>query len=74
MFRFHHSLAFAVSLLFCSSLLGQGTTSGATASCNFDSNKQIAVEYQRMTVNAQKVRVWARRSPITRLGHRAASR
>ena len=54
MFRFRHSLAFAVSLLFCSSLFGQGTTSGATASCNFDSNKQVAVEYQRITVNGRK--------------------
>ena len=54
MFRFRHSLAFAVSLLLCSPLFGQGTTSGATASCNFGSNKQVAVEYQRMTVNARK--------------------
>jgi hypothetical protein len=54
MCRFYRSLAVAVPLLFCSSLFGQGTTSGATASCNFDSNKQVAVEYQRVTVNARK--------------------
>lgn len=44
----------AVSLLFCSSLFGQGTSSSATATCNFDSNKQVVVEYQRMTVNVKK--------------------
>jgi Protein of unknown function (DUF2911) len=54
MCRFYRSLAVTVPLLFCSSLFGQGTTSGATASCNFGSNKQVAVEYQRMTVNARK--------------------
>ena len=54
MIRFRHSLLSALSLVFYSSLFGQGTTSGATASCNFGSNKQIAVEYQRMTVNARK--------------------
>jgi hypothetical protein len=43
-----------VSLVFCSPVFGQGTTSGATATCNFGSNKQIAVEYQRMTVNVKK--------------------
>ena len=51
---FRYSFFLTVSLLFCSSLLGQGTTSGATASCNFDSKKQVAVEYQRMTVNVKK--------------------
>jgi hypothetical protein len=54
MCRFHHLFALAVSLLFCSSLFGQGTTSGATATCNFDSNKQVAVEYQRITLNGRK--------------------
>ena len=52
--RFRYLLAFTASLLFCSPLFGQGTTSGATATCNFDSNKQVAVEYQRMTVNGRK--------------------
>lgn len=54
MSRFRYLLALTVLLLFCSSSFGQGTTSGATASCNFDSNKQVAVEYQRMTVNVKK--------------------
>jgi hypothetical protein len=54
MIRFRHSLTLAITVVFYSSLFGQGTTSGATASCNFDSNKQVAVEYQRMTVNARK--------------------
>ena len=47
-------LVLAVSLLFGSSLFGQGTTSGATATCNFDPSKQIVVEYQRLSVNAKK--------------------
>ncbi len=54
MSRFRYLLVPALSLLFASSLFGQGTTSGATATCNFGSNKQVAVEYQRMTVNAKK--------------------
>lgn len=54
MCRFRYLFALAVCLLFCSSLFGQGTSSGATATCNFDSNKQVAVEYQRMTVNVKK--------------------
>jgi hypothetical protein len=75
MSRFRYLLALAVSLLICSSSFAQGTTSGATASCNFDSNKQIAVEYQRMTVNGRKPvfgeeipfnRIWAPRGkPLT---------
>jgi Protein of unknown function (DUF2911) len=52
--RFRHVVVLAVSLLFCSSSFGQGTSSGATATCNFTANKQIVVEYQRMTVNAEK--------------------
>jgi Protein of unknown function (DUF2911) len=44
----------AASLLFCTSLFGQGTTSGATATCNFDSSRQVAVGYQRITVNVKK--------------------
>src|SRR5437868_10679220 len=35
-------------------LFAQGTSSQATATCNFDPNKQLAVEYQRITVNAKK--------------------
>jgi Protein of unknown function (DUF2911) len=54
MTRFRYLLAPPVLLLFCSSLFGQGTTSGATATCNFDSNKQVAVEYERMTVNVKR--------------------
>ena len=70
---FCHLLALAVSLLFGSSLFGQGTTSGATASCNFDSNKQVAVEYQRMTVNLEN-RCSVRRFRTTRFGPPVASR
>jgi hypothetical protein len=35
-------------------LFAQGTTSQATAACNFDAARQVAVEYQRMTVNVNK--------------------
>lgn len=52
--RFCPFLFPALSLLFCSPLFGQGTTSSATATCDFGSHKQIAVEYQRMAVNARK--------------------
>ena len=52
--RYFVFLLVAVSLLFCSSLFGQGTTSGATATCNFGSSRQVAVEYQRMTVDVKK--------------------
>ena len=54
MHRSCHLLALAVSLLFGCGLFAQGTTSAATATCNFDSNKQVVVEYQRMTVNIKK--------------------
>ena len=53
--RLYPFLFLAASLMFCASSFGQGgTTSGATATCDFGSNKEIAVEYQRMTVNARK--------------------
>jgi Protein of unknown function (DUF2911) len=42
------------SVLFAPLLFAQGTSSQATATCNFDSSKQIAVEYQRVTVNVDK--------------------
>ena len=43
-----------VSLLLAPALFAQGTTSQATATCNFDASKQLAVEYQRMAVNSKK--------------------
>ncbi len=55
MHRLYPFLFLAASLMLCASSFGQGgTTSGATATCDFGSNKQIAVEYQRMTVNARR--------------------
>lgn len=47
-------LTFFASLIFASTLCAQGTTSQATATCNFGANKQVAVEYQRITVNSKK--------------------
>lgn len=43
-----------VPVVFAIALFGQGTSSQATATCNFDADKQLAVEYQRMTVNAKR--------------------
>jgi len=44
----------SVSLLVTPVLSAQGTSSQATATCNFDASKQLAVEYQRMAVNSKK--------------------
>jgi hypothetical protein len=41
-------------LLLATVLFAQGTTSQATAACNFDANDQVAVEYQRFSVNSKK--------------------
>jgi hypothetical protein len=51
MYRFSILVSF---VLFAPLLFPQGTTSQATATCNFDAAKQIAVEYERMTVNVKK--------------------
>lgn len=55
------------SLLFTSQMLiaplfAQGANPQSTASCNFDANKQIAVEYQAITVNTRKA-VFGREIP-----------
>ncbi len=47
----------AVSIFMClttSIALAQGTSSNATASCNFDSIKQLTVEYQRISIDVKK--------------------
>ena len=41
-------------LLFTAPMWAQGTTSQATASCNFDSQNQLAVEYQRFSVKGHQ--------------------
>jgi len=41
-------------LLTINTAFAQGTSSNATASCNFDSTKQVAVEYQRIAVDVKK--------------------
>lgn len=40
-------------LLVSTVLFAQGTTSQATATCNFDVNHQVVVEYQRFSVNSK---------------------
>ncbi len=42
------------SLFLACTALAQGTTSTATASCNFDAEKQLTVEYQRVSFNLKK--------------------
>jgi hypothetical protein len=50
----HRFLTFCGVLCCASGLFGQGTTSQATASCTFDANKQLAVNYERMIVNSKE--------------------
>jgi hypothetical protein len=61
-------LVLPAQLLLATVVLAQGTTSQATATCNFDANNQVVVEYQRFSVNSNKPvlgheipygRVWA---------------
>jgi len=54
MTRLSGCIALLASLLWAPSLRAQGTSALATATCNFDANNQIAVEYQRLTVNLKK--------------------
>jgi hypothetical protein len=51
--RFSSFFVACTLLLFSPVLFAHGTASQATATCNFDSTKQLAVEYQRMTVNSR---------------------
>ena len=51
---FRHCHLCWVILLLAPALYAQGTTSQATATCNFNASKQLAVEYQRVTVNTKK--------------------
>jgi hypothetical protein len=45
---------FASLFLTRGTAFSQGTSSNATATCNFDSTKQVAVEYQRIAVDVKK--------------------
>jgi hypothetical protein len=54
MTRSIHCLALSAFLLFTNLALAQGTSSNATAACNFDTTKQVAVEYQRVAVDVKK--------------------
>ena len=49
----------ASSLLLVSQLLAQETKFDATAVCNFDATKQIAVEYERVSFDVKK-RFWGK--------------
>jgi len=61
-------LVLCISSLFAIGLYAQSPAPQATATCNFDTDKQMAVEYQRITINTKKPvfgheipygRVWA---------------
>ncbi len=46
---------FSASLLLTTTTAyAQGTSSNATATCNFDKTKQVAVEYQRIAIDVKK--------------------
>ena len=49
-----HCLVLSAFLLFTNLALAQDTSSSATATCNFDRTKQVAVEYQRVVVDVKK--------------------
>jgi Protein of unknown function (DUF2911) len=55
MHRLTSSLVFSASVLLAlGTASAQGTSSNATATCNFDSAKQVAVEYQRIAFEVKK--------------------
>jgi len=53
-------------LLVSTVVLAQGTTSQATATCNFDANNQVVIEYQRFGVNS-KTPVFGREIPYDKV-------
>ena len=55
MTRLNGCLVLVAALLLAPALYAQGTSALATATCNFDANNQLAVEYQQPTVNSKKV-------------------
>lgn len=44
----------AAALFFSCTLFGQANSPNATATCNFDADKQLAAEYQHFSVNPKK--------------------
>ena len=50
----HYCVLFALTCLKTSATFAQGTSSNATGSCNFDSVKQVTVEYQRISIDVKK--------------------
>ena len=53
MFRIGRSMVLPAVLLLSPVLFAQGTTSQATATCNFDANRQVVIEYQGFNVNSK---------------------
>ena len=55
MHRASISFVLAVSfLMILGTTFAQGATANETATCNFDTNKQLAIEYQGVTLDSKK--------------------
>ena len=54
MCRIDRLLLLTAVMLLTTLVFAQGTTSQATATCNFNVNDQVAIEYQRFSVNSKK--------------------
>jgi hypothetical protein len=54
MFRIDRVLALSSVMLLTTLLFAQGTSSQATATCNFNANNQVVVEYNRFSVNSKQ--------------------
>jgi len=55
MCRIDRLLVLTAIMLLTTLVFAQGTTSQATATCNFNVNDQVAVEYQRFSVNSKNL-------------------
>ena len=70
MCRIDRLLVLTAIMLLTTLVFAQGTTSQATATCYFNVNDQVAVEYQRFSVNSKKT-VFGHEIPTTKSGRRA---
>jgi len=66
MFRIGRLLVLPALLLVSTVLLAQGTSSQATATCNFDANHQVVIEYQRFSFHS-KTPVFGREIPYDKV-------
>lgn len=66
MYRVSPVLVLPVVLLLSAVVFAQGTSSQATATCNYDANNQLAIEYQRFSVNS-KLPMFGREIPYDKI-------